>query len=78
MVLVDSQALQRFHRFPATVVTPHLAEAQILVTQAGSQKQQNVRETDDLSGVRDLARHILDMLAAEHVAITLADRGVSS
>ncbi len=76
VVLVDSQALQRFHRFPATVVTPNRAEAQILVTQAGSPNQQNVRETEDLSGVRDLARHILDMLATEHIAITLAEQGV--
>ena len=75
-VLVDSQALRRFQRFPATVVTPNRAEAQLLVTQMGSQKQLNVRETDDLSGVRDQGRHILDMLAAEHVAITLAEQGV--
>lgn len=71
VLLVDSKALQRFRDVPATVVTPNLLEARLLV------EHMQARETNfDLALVEQVAQRMLEMLATEHVAITLAERGV--
>ncbi|SRR5579884_3568819 len=73
VLLIDSKALHRFHALPATVVTPNHLEARLLIDK---DVPQNLVLSDDLSEVEYVARRLLAMLAAEHVAITLAERGV--
>lgn len=66
-IVIDSQALQRFQKLPATVVTPNHAEAKRLVELAG---QVPAEDWDTL------AQQIHDILHIDYVAITLADQGV--
>jgi D-beta-D-heptose 7-phosphate kinase/D-beta-D-heptose 1-phosphate adenosyltransferase len=73
VLIVDSKALHRFHALPATVVTPNYLEARLLIDK---DVPQNLALSDELSEVEYAARRLLPMLASEHVAITLAERGV--
>jgi D-beta-D-heptose 7-phosphate kinase/D-beta-D-heptose 1-phosphate adenosyltransferase len=73
VLLIDSKALHRFQAVPATVVTPNYLEARLLIDK---DVPQDLTLSDDLTEVEDSARRLLSMLTSEHVAITLAERGV--
>lgn len=78
VILVDSQALTRFRHFPATVVTPNYQEARLLLEEINGRlyTASGGAESDTLTNVEQIARQIGGWLAAEYVAITLAERGV--
>lgn len=73
-LLIDSKELQRFGRLKATVVTPNYIEACLLTGFPHLARLQNT--TLDLAVVEQVATRMLDMLASEYVAITLAEHGV--
>jgi D-beta-D-heptose 7-phosphate kinase / D-beta-D-heptose 1-phosphate adenosyltransferase len=79
VILVDSQDLQRFRHFPATVVTPNYVEAMLLAKEMGAycQRSTPTQGPEQFEAVEDLGRHILSYLATEYVAITLAEQGVA-
>jgi len=74
-LVIDSKALQRFRKLPATIVTPNYREACTLV---GSPVQPlTALKREELQDVlRPLAQEMLSMLSVEHVAITLGPHGV--
>ena len=76
--LIDSKALQRFRTVSATVVTPNYREAQLLVASLNTDTSRNEgpRNVGDMGEVSDIASRLLSSLTAEHVAVTLAERGV--
>ena len=61
---VDSKEIARFARAGATIVTPNLQEARLAVDPGGH------------AGAAEVARRLLTMLDAEHVAVTMAGDGV--
>jgi D-beta-D-heptose 7-phosphate kinase/D-beta-D-heptose 1-phosphate adenosyltransferase len=79
VILVDSQNLQRFRSFPATVVTPNAMEAMLLAKEIGAYQQATLHQegSEYLDAIEDLGHHLLAFLATEYVAITLAERGVA-
>ncbi len=79
VILVDSQNLQRFRHFPATVVTPNYAEALLLAKEIGAYQQTSTptEGPDQRDTIEELGRHILSFLASEYVAITRAEQGVA-
>jgi D-beta-D-heptose 7-phosphate kinase / D-beta-D-heptose 1-phosphate adenosyltransferase len=75
-LLVDSKNLYRFCNVGATVVTPNYQET-LLLTEHGQVSETSVsRAGIDVSEVEHVARRLLDMVDAEHAAITLAGDGV--
>jgi len=76
--LIDSKALQRFRAVSATVVTPNYLEAQLLVTSMNTNTSRHAdqRDSADMAEVAEVAHLLLSSLSAEHVAVTLAERGV--
>jgi D-beta-D-heptose 7-phosphate kinase / D-beta-D-heptose 1-phosphate adenosyltransferase len=78
VILVDSQALNRFRYFPATVVTPNEQEARLLLEDLVGRPSAPglAHRPDTLAEVEPMARSLLKLLAAENVTITLAEQGV--
>ncbi len=79
VILVDSQNLQRFRHFPATVVTPNYAEALFLAKEMGASQQRSLptQGPDQREAIEEVGRHLLAFLATEYVAITRAEQGVA-
>lgn len=77
-ILVDAQELARFRQFPATIVTPNYQEALFFVENNNEHLSyvSGIAAPDNFPHVEQLARYIGSTLAAEHVAITLAEHGV--
>jgi D-beta-D-heptose 7-phosphate kinase/D-beta-D-heptose 1-phosphate adenosyltransferase len=78
--LIDSKALQRFRTVSATIVTPNYLEAQLLIASlerdADTSRRAGQRDSADMAEVAEIASRLLSSLHTEHVAITLAERGV--
>lgn len=74
-LLVDSKQLDRYRHLDATVVTPNLLEARLLLKHATH--RQNTRPPQDLDTAPDrVASGLLKRLDTQHVAVTLAAEGV--
>lgn len=71
VMVVDSKAVARFAGVPATMVTPNLQEAQRAVDPNGPGDGHA-----DLAEAQGIARTLRSMLAAEQIAVTMAERGV--
>lgn len=71
VMVVDSKAVARFAAVPATMVTPNLQEAQRAVDPNGAADGRC-----SLEEARGIARHLRAMLAAEQIAVTMAEQGV--
>ena len=87
VLLVDSKDLYRFRNVGATVITPNLLEARLLVEPTSSMpapRQVGVkssppiqdRENTFLREIEQIGRQLLAMIDAEHAAITMAGDGV--
>lgn len=75
--VADSKQLHRFPRLGATVVTPNLLEARLLVEQSMGKGSTLEGQPDiALAEVERTGRALLDLVDAEHAAITLAADGV--
>ncbi len=76
--LIDSKALQRFRAVSATIVTPNYLEAQLLVSSmnTNTSRYAGQRDSADMAEIAEVAHYLLSSLSAEHVAVTLAERGV--
>ncbi len=75
-LIVDSKLLHRYKTMRATVVTPNLVEARLLVERG---QRADASTTDGhvaLEETEQLGRAVLDQLDAEYAAITLAADGV--
>jgi D-beta-D-heptose 7-phosphate kinase/D-beta-D-heptose 1-phosphate adenosyltransferase len=75
IILIDSKALQRFHDFPATIITPNYREALQVVSMLEGGLQGN-EEAAYPAQIEYLARTLLRRMRTEHVAITLGEHGV--
>jgi D-beta-D-heptose 7-phosphate kinase/D-beta-D-heptose 1-phosphate adenosyltransferase len=78
VALVDAQTLTRWQRFPATVVTPNYQEAALFIETMQGQLPvaSGVAGPANLVHVEAMAGHLRASLAAEHIAITLAEHGM--
>ncbi len=76
ILLVDSKNLHRFTGETATVVTPNLLEARLLVGDRSDEMPDNTDHQSWLSYLKRLGEQVLALISTEHVAITLADKGV--
>ena len=78
VTLVDAQELARFRQFPATIVTPNYQEASLFIEGINGRLHASTDTPgpENLSYVDQMARQIRSELAAEYVAITLAEHGV--
>lgn len=81
VLLVDSKALERFCSVQATVVTPNYQEACHLTSSLKRDQSSNMNSegsflSEDLADVENVAGQLLTLLASEHVAVTLGERGV--
>lgn len=78
VLLIDSQTLARFRRFPATIVTPNYQEFLLLAEALDDHSliANRSMEPENLTEIAQMARRIRAGLAADYLAITLADRGV--
>ena len=81
--VADSKQLHRYPDLGATAITPNLLEARLLAERGAAR---NAEHTEDAEGRRGdaedwqdealrLARAVLERVEAEHVALTLAERG---
>ena len=77
VLLIDAQSLVRFRRFPATIVTPNYQEFLRFAEDIGEPwGEKRLQGPEHLVEVEQMARHIRAQLAADTLAITLAERGV--
>jgi D-beta-D-heptose 7-phosphate kinase/D-beta-D-heptose 1-phosphate adenosyltransferase len=78
VLLIDSQTLARFRQFPATIVTPNYQEFVLLAEQINGRPigERGLALPEDLTRVEQIARQTRVGLAAEYLAVTLAERGV--
>jgi len=78
VLLIDSQTLARFRQFPATIVTPNYQEFLLLAETINGPtlKANGIAAPENLTAVEQIARPIRAELAADYLAITLAERGV--
>jgi D-beta-D-heptose 7-phosphate kinase/D-beta-D-heptose 1-phosphate adenosyltransferase len=78
VILIDAQELACFRQFPATIVTPNYQEASAFVAHINGRHSDasEVSRPENLTHVEQLARQLFSGLAAEHVALTLAEHGV--
>ncbi|HEU5230141.1 MAG TPA: D-glycero-beta-D-manno-heptose 1-phosphate adenylyltransferase [Ktedonobacteraceae bacterium] len=76
-LVIDSKALQHFRAVKATVVTPNYQEARLLVelneTRSSGVALQGMRTLEE---VERIGWQLLTLLDTEHVAVTLAEKGV--
>lgn len=73
IILLDSKHLEKLRDLRATVVTPNYAEARQLVGNAlAAEGTKPIIPTE----AEQLGRHMLSVMACEHVAITLGAQGV--
>lgn len=70
-IVVDGKDLHRYRDFPATVVTPNLAEAALAT---GTALGPDTRLA--MPVIEEVGHRVLDMLAVQCVAVTLAGDGV--
>lgn len=76
-LVVDSKALQRFRNLKASVVTPNYQEARLLVELTESRSSGvALPGMQTLEEVERIGWQLLTLLDAEHIAITLAEKGV--
>lgn len=77
-LLVDSKQLRRFRNARATMITPNVLEARLLVGQnegeGGSPGEKET--TTPFPAVEQLGRRLLALLDTEYVALTMASDGV--
>jgi D-beta-D-heptose 7-phosphate kinase / D-beta-D-heptose 1-phosphate adenosyltransferase len=78
VLLIDSQTLTRFRRFPATIVTPNYQEFVVLAEEISDHPfgAQGLAVPEQLPDVARVARETHAGFAADYLAITLAERGV--
>jgi D-beta-D-heptose 7-phosphate kinase/D-beta-D-heptose 1-phosphate adenosyltransferase len=76
IVFVDSKDLYRFRDLDATMLTPNLLEARLLVEQDRTVHPRTVGEQMVLAAIEALGRRIHEKIHAQCVAITLAVDGV--
>ncbi len=78
VLLIDSQVLARFRHFPATIVTPNYQEFLLLAETLNGQslRADESAVPENLPFIEQMARRTHAELAAEYLAITLAERGV--
>jgi D-beta-D-heptose 7-phosphate kinase/D-beta-D-heptose 1-phosphate adenosyltransferase len=78
VLLIDSKAGERFRHLKATVITPNYQEACLLVERmAGVAGNNNVQQAMNEETIEHIGQQLLELVAAEYVAITLGERGVS-
>jgi D-beta-D-heptose 7-phosphate kinase/D-beta-D-heptose 1-phosphate adenosyltransferase len=78
VLLIDSKASEHFRHIKATVITPNYQEACLLVERmGGTLGNSNVQHAMNEDAIEHIGKQLLALLAAEHVAITLGERGVS-
>jgi D-beta-D-heptose 7-phosphate kinase/D-beta-D-heptose 1-phosphate adenosyltransferase len=78
VLLIDSKAGEHFRHMKATVITPNYQEACLLVERmGGTPGHNNMRHAMNEEVIEHIGKQLLELLAAEHVAITLGERGVS-
>jgi len=77
VLVIDSKALQRFRNLKATVVTPNYQEARLLV-ELNETRSSGIALSgmQTLEEVERIGWQLLTLLDAEHIAITLAEKGV--
>ena len=75
-LLVDSKNLYRFRDVGATVITPNLLEARLLVEYQRLASTPASETKRDLSEIERIGRQLLALINAEHAAITMAGDGV--
>jgi D-beta-D-heptose 7-phosphate kinase/D-beta-D-heptose 1-phosphate adenosyltransferase len=76
VLLVDSKALHHFRNIGATVITPNLLEARVLVEHELVTSSSAFKHSQQLSELEQIGRQVLAMIDAEHAAITLGGDGV--
>lgn len=78
VLLIDSQLLARFRHFPATIVTPNYQEFVLLAEHLNSHpvEKNELAVPEDLAEMEQIARQMRAGLAADYLAVTLAERGV--
>lgn len=78
VLLIDSQTLARFRQFPATIVTPNYQEFLLLAETINGHlpRANGIEVPENLTEVEQIARPLRAGLAADYLAITLAERGV--
>ena len=73
-LVVDSKNLRQFKHSGATVITPNLLEAQLLIMQKES--SQDMPGATPFPEAERIGQQLLSMIDAEHAAITMAADGV--
>ena len=76
VLAVDSKALHHFRNAGATVITPNLLEARVLVEHERVASSSAFKHSQQLSELEQVGRQVLAMIDAEHAAITLGGDGV--
>lgn len=78
VTLVDAQELARFRQSPATIITPNYQEASLFVEGSNGWPPAcaDAPGPENLRYVEQMARQMSSELASEHIAVTLAERGV--
>jgi D-beta-D-heptose 7-phosphate kinase/D-beta-D-heptose 1-phosphate adenosyltransferase len=71
VIVVDSKQIGRFRELRATLVTPNLAEAALVADPASA-----ARPAADLVSARAISQRLRELLAAENIAVTMAEQGV--
>jgi D-beta-D-heptose 7-phosphate kinase / D-beta-D-heptose 1-phosphate adenosyltransferase len=71
VIVVDSKEIGRFADLQATMVTPHLREAQLAADPHGSLDPQRA-----LADASQIGTRLRTLLRADHIAVTMANEGV--
>lgn len=78
VLLIDSKASEHFRHLKATVITPNYQEAcQLVERMGGTLLSSNTLRAMHEEAIEHIGKQLLELLAVESVAITLAERGVS-
>jgi D-beta-D-heptose 7-phosphate kinase/D-beta-D-heptose 1-phosphate adenosyltransferase len=75
-ILIDSKDLLRFRELAATVVTPNLKEAQLLMAHDPTINPRLTQDVVTLDDIETIGRHIVQRINVRCAAVTLAEQGV--